>query len=335
MMKRRAIGLAIGMVLLTAACGQTDEPADNGTSSPGGATTSVTSPGAGETSTAPTTDPASDPSTTAPTGDPATTAPSSSTGAVPTSAEPTRLAEEVHYLALGDSLAAGYQPDGSGTEPNGDDPTGGYAGPVLKEVRLKHPGVKLTNLGCSGETAVSLMEGGRCDYPEGSQLDAALAYLDTHGDQTVLITLDIGANDLFGCGHGTSFDTACLANVPKDVGTRTSQVIAALREKAPTAQIVALNYYNPFVSVPDAQMGRQSNVAINALNTAIGSAAKQNDAQVADVARAFGTGDGSKPVDAAQRDAVCDLTWMCTAQDIHANDAGYQKMAEAVIAVLN
>ena len=33
------------------------------------------------------------------------------------------------YLALGDSLAAGYQPG------QGDDPTGGYVGGVLDAVR--------------------------------------------------------------------------------------------------------------------------------------------------------------------------------------------------------
>jgi hypothetical protein len=31
---------------------------------------------------------------------------------------------------------------------------------------------------------------------------------------------------------------------------------------------------------------------------------------------------------------VCELTWMCSRADIHANDAGYQVLAEAVLARL-
>ena len=59
-----------------------------------------------------------------------TTPPPSPTTA-PTSSSPTAAATG-WYLALGDSLAAGYQP------PGGDQKTRGYAGPVLEGVRKTH-----------------------------------------------------------------------------------------------------------------------------------------------------------------------------------------------------
>ena len=75
------------------------------------------------------------------------------------------------YLALGDSLAAGLQPT------TGDQPTRGYAGPVLAGLQQSRPGTALKNLGCSGETTGSMLRGGLCRYPEGSQVAAATAFL--------------------------------------------------------------------------------------------------------------------------------------------------------------
>ena len=36
-----------------------------------------------------------------------------------------------------------------------------------------------------------------CHYAAGSQLDAAVAFLEAHPGQVAFITIDIGANDLF------------------------------------------------------------------------------------------------------------------------------------------
>ncbi|MBC7560633.1 MAG: SGNH/GDSL hydrolase family protein, partial [Dermatophilaceae bacterium] len=49
------------------------------------------------------------------------------------------------YVALGDSLAAGYQPNA------GDDRTGGYVGKVLVAEQRMARKTKLRNLACSGE----------------------------------------------------------------------------------------------------------------------------------------------------------------------------------------
>ena len=71
------------------------------------------------------------------------------------------------YVALGDSLAAGYQPGGAELRDT--------AYPALTATRLGPAGDALTleNLGCSGETTTSLVKGGKCDFAAGSQLEQA------------------------------------------------------------------------------------------------------------------------------------------------------------------
>src|SRR3989440_12894543 len=59
------------------------------------------------------------------------------------------------YLALGDSLAFGYQPSGVFDQ--------GY----VQQLHAMHPDLTLTNLGCPGETSQTLVAGGRCPYPRG------------------------------------------------------------------------------------------------------------------------------------------------------------------------
>jgi hypothetical protein len=97
------------------------------------------------------------------------------------------------YLALGDSLAAGYQPG------QGDDKTGGYVGGVLDAVRTSTPKTRLVNVACSGETVVTMVVGGRCAYDEGTQLAQAVEFLHAHSRTTRLVTIDIGANDVQRC----------------------------------------------------------------------------------------------------------------------------------------
>ena len=98
-----------------------------------------------------------------------------------------------HYLALGDSLAFGYQPD--------LDFNHGYVDDFFHN--LQSHGVKdVANMGCPGETSVTFLNG-KCPYPFlrkfpylGSQLNAALTYLHLYAGQVSPVTLDIGANDI-------------------------------------------------------------------------------------------------------------------------------------------
>src|SRR5690349_16850312 len=100
---------------------------------------------------------------------PPTTAPGASPSAAPSEAPSPE--HETVYVALGDSLAAGYQPGGSELRDS--------AYPALATSRLAGDGadLRLENLGCSGETTTSLLKGGKCDFDEGSQIAQAESVL--------------------------------------------------------------------------------------------------------------------------------------------------------------
>ena len=251
---------------------------------------------------------------------PTTTSPTSTTAPAP----------EGWYLALGDSLAAGIQP-------SGDQKDRGYAGPVLEGLRKTQPGTQLKNLGCSGETTTSMLKGGRCPYPETSQVAAAVAFLKANAATTRLVTLDMGANNVLPCAKPTAVDQACATSSTTTVAKELATILGQIRAAAPKVQIVLLTYYNPILAAwREGAQGKvvaaQSQPLLAGLNAEITKAAKVVNAKVADVAGAFATTDtgGSPQPNNVKR--ICDWTWMCSQTDIHANDAGYAAMAKAVLA---
>src|SRR5260370_34732229 len=54
--------------------------------------------------------------------------------------------------------------------------------------------------------------GSPCTYPAGSQLAAALAFIRAHRSAVVLITIDIGANNVDGCAAGGGINQTCIAH---------------------------------------------------------------------------------------------------------------------------
>src|SRR3970282_2799463 len=81
---------------------------------------------------------------------------------------------KLYYLSVGDSLAAGVQPIGDPADLYRTDE--GYAEQLLAIAQTESPKLSLVKLGCPGETTTTLIEGGICSYPHGSQLDEALAF---------------------------------------------------------------------------------------------------------------------------------------------------------------
>jgi lysophospholipase L1-like esterase len=248
----------------------------------------------------------------------------------PSSTTTSAVAPTGWYLALGDSLAAGMQPT------TGDQKDRGYAGPVLEGLRTTAPDTQLTNLGCSGETTSTMLRGGLCSYPEKNQVAAAVAFLKANADNTRLITLDMGANNVLKCAQ-TTIDQACATSNTTTVARELAQILAQLRAAAPKARIVVLTYYNPLLAAwrtgPDGQkFADQSQPLMAALNAEIIKAAKPVSAKVADVAGAFATTTTSGSPQPTNVKRICDWTWMCSKRDIHANDAGYAAMAQAVLA---
>jgi len=224
-----------------------------------------------------------------------------------------------HYLALGDSLAFGYQPN--------DDFTHGYVDDLFSQLQQK--GVKdLLNLGCPGEKSSTLINGGICPYsPFSSQLAAALAYLQANAGNVSPVTLDIGANDVL---HDTDPST-CTVNVKQfyvDVAKLDAnltlvilpQLKAALKVNGRvTGKIVMMNYYDPLQNICP------NSVKFSKILNRHLAADVQSFGSIVDVFRAFG---GSK----TPNPNICTLTWMCTAPplgpDIHPTNQGYSVIAD-------
>lgn len=243
------------------------------------------------------------------------------------------------YLALGDSLAAGYQPAHDGL-PAGDHKTEGYAGQVLTDLRANQGKTKLVNLGCSGETTVTMTDGGKCSYDDGSQLAQAVSFLKAHKNKVRMVTLDIGSNDVLHCvSPTTGIDMGCVTGALTRLQQNLPDILGQLRAASPQTRIVVLNYYDPILAawlVGGESEAKLSLMLLGAINAGIADAAKGVNASTADVAGAFSSNDwtlttvpglGEIPTNVAR---ICEWTWMCTQQNIHPNDTGYGVLADAV-----
>jgi hypothetical protein len=98
-----------------------------------------------------------------------------------------------YYLAPGDSLAFGFQPN--------FDWDHGYAAQWWTDLQT-HGSRNYATHGCSGETTHEFISGGcpftklRHSYSGGSQLDAAVTFINDHAGQLGPVSLDIGADDM-------------------------------------------------------------------------------------------------------------------------------------------
>ena len=258
-----------------------------------------------------------------------------------------------YYLALGDSLAWGYQPNSTGV---GVRSGHGYADDLAGYLRTHGDrGVKYVNLSCPGETTGTMLDGG-CPDLAGSgqkytvQVDAAAAFLRAHPHSRILVTLDIGANNVDGCLSGGSLDTTCVTEGVTEAGVQVPQLLQKLEKAAgPRVSFTGMNYYDPFLAEwmtgAAGQPLAQASVALSTtFNGVLGADYAAYGVPVADVSSAFETTDftdtvpldGTRvPVNVAN---ICTLTWMCApapiGPNIHANNAGYALIARTFEALL-
>lgn len=271
--------------------------------------------------------------------------PAVSAGSAAANAATSPPAAKQYYLALGDSLAAGYQPNHQGGQ--------GYVNQLDARLRSSHGRVlTLENVSCSGETTRTLIHGGICWYPGetgiGAQLTAALDFLRAHRSHVPLITIDIGGNDLNPCDGATSVSAAgaCAKPLIATMSRNLTAVLKALRAADPSAVISGMNYYAPELAYwLDGAAGRSYATAhlsvTKSMNAALAADYKVAKAFYANVFSRFRSSDltgkttlpghGTVPVAVAR---VCEWTWMCTAGDEHADKSGYAAIAAAFYAVL-
>lgn len=239
-----------------------------------------------------------------------------------------------YHLALGDSLAAGV----------GAPAWQGYVPRITAHEVPRLSGLTLKNVSCSGATTTSLLNGGGCSYPEGSQLAAAEAFLRAHPGQVSFITIDIGANDVTGCVSAAGVDQVCAQARLATVQANLTQILARLRAAGPGVPTFGMTYYNPFLAywiVGNQSTAIASDQALGSFNTLLTSVFQAAGVQVAPVAASFdssnfaltGTYNGvTVPQNVAN---LCAWTHMCTNADIHANATGHQRIATDFTALID
>jgi lysophospholipase L1-like esterase len=199
-------------------------------------------------------------------------------------------------------------------------------------LRVIRPGIQTVNMSCPGETTTTFIQGG-CQFPNallhtayaGTQLQAALAFLQAHPGQVNPITLSIGANDVnaiaSACG---GLNLACVApKVPAavaQVSKNLTQILTALRQAAPNSEIILLAPYNPYAAVDPA-----TNPFAEALDKVMSQVADQLGVITVNAYNAFNLA-------TPQPQSICRLTNFCLpasagGPDIHASDAGYAVIA--------
>lgn len=285
------------------------------------------------------------------------------------SVAPRALLRAPVLLALGDSLAAGYQPSYATHPPPVDPATGfrdtGYPGSYPADIAaVRH--LRVVDLACPGETT-STMTGtpaiARCattyrdELGASSQLGAATSYLEAHKGTVALVTLDLGANDVDSCASSGRISLSCVQSGEARVSARLPAIVAALRRALaaddPGARLVAMNYYDPFLGVAYSPGGLVGTVgatlslaATTAFDRRLGALFAHARVPVANVAAAFHTyaalpllvyAGHRLPANVVY---VCRWTWMCPTSgssshaDIHATTAGYRVIAAAFERIL-
>lgn len=244
-----------------------------------------------------------------------------------------RAQDASYYLALGDSLAIGVQPDANGDYVATNQ---GYVDDLYALYHARLPVLRLVKLGCTGETTTSMITGfgSGCTYPAGSQLAQAVAFLQTH--RVLLITIDIGADNLLRCLSLTApVDPACVGDAAVTAANDLATILGTLRAYAPHTLIVGMNYNDPLVAAwvfgpAGQQLAAASLVATRLFNQAIETVYGLMRVPIADVAATFRT-------DSFPANVLLALAWTWMGAppprgpDVHPNALGYAAMAASFV----
>ena len=237
------------------------------------------------------------------------------------------LGQTKTYLALGDSLAWGYQPNDTARSA-GDK---GYVRRVadwLGTVQGVRP--QVLNLGVPGETASSFFDTSEIgallnsNYPilfRQSQRDTFIARI--AGRNITHVTVALGGNDLLELLTADflalPFDqqTAIVDQVLVTTDARLGQIFSLLRQRLPAVSVAVPCYYDPYGAFPGSPEERISLYAIPRLNRVLANRAKEAFTGSFDTLQAF-------------KGNELAYTWIGE-DDIHARDPGYARIADLAI----
>ncbi len=259
-----------------------------------------------------------------------------------------------YYLALGDSLSQGMQPNAQGTL---QDTSEGYTDDLWQAEQGQIHNLQLVKLGCGGESTTSMLTGKgneanarafHCVTSDGSQLVAAERFLKAHHQrgEVPLVTVDIGANDVDGCATATNVGT-CVSNGIGTIAANVPKIFSALKHAAPAGTtFAAMTLYDPVLAGYFSPAGTTAHglaaasvAFLKQVNQKLIADDQAAGFKTADVAGAFDSYAGGQtvpwegqqiPLDVAR---LCSWTWACqtppSGPNIHANKNGYAVIAGA------
>ena len=245
--------------------------------------------------------------------------------------------EQPKLLALGDSIAFGYNPFAASFDKDKD---------FVGYPEILEDSFSVKNAGCPGEASCSFLssaapdfgcKGYRGAYPlhvnygnKETQLEYALSRLEDPEDVPDVITLNLAGNDIFLLQAACGGDPVCFQLGFEDmVTTLTGNIYAILgnlRGAGYTGEIVFLTLYTTatYATNPGAVF------AVQAINDAAASILPLFGARLADGFSALGAGVVSP----------CEQGWLIPSPapgggcDVHPSTAGHELLADAILNAL-
>jgi GDSL-like Lipase/Acylhydrolase family len=256
------------------------------------------------------------------------------------------------YLDIGASESLGFQPTGI-PDHNGERTDTGYANDLILREGLKGVALTLEQIGCPGDTIQSLLDtttSDACYTAPNNQLTKAEAYLQAHRADQVLVTVDLGFNNVRPCMEADPVNETCLAQAITAIQHDLPIVLKDLKSSAgPGVHFIGIEYADPYLgyylnpSVGPAD-ATATLAGMDRLDEVLGGIYAAAGVPVANVPALFQVNNsapvtvpnvGSIPTNVQQ---ACELTWFCYTTpfgpDDHPNNAGYSLIAEAIEAEL-
>ena len=253
------------------------------------------------------------------------------------------------YLDIGASVSVGVQP--TPRDPTGQPTNRGYSDRLVTLEAARGVTLKLTELGCPGESIAMMIRGpDPCYVMPDTQLSDAVAFLHAHHNAATLVSVDLGFNTLNVCFRHLDIDLTCVTPKLALLRQQLTLVLRTLTQAAgPNVVFVGLGHYNPYLTKSTKEGAAEvfagnSVTALHRLNTSLLQVYHSFKIPMADIVTAFHEEDLTKvrisktEVTTANVKYECKFTWMCAPKpfgpNLHPTDAGYQAIANAMLKVL-
>jgi lysophospholipase L1-like esterase len=249
-----------------------------------------------------------------------------------------------YYVAVGGSLSVGFQPTPNAV--SGEPTDDGYANDLVTLESSRWPDLQVVHTGCPGETTQTMLQGGdRCYAAPNSQIQAVVTFLRDNPGSTVLVTVDLGFNDVSRCLIHETVDSACVSRALDRIRLQLPEILRDIQAVTPAdTEIIGLNHYDPYLADDrgdqhDQLFALRSVGIVDQLNDLLDQVYTQRGIELANVQAAFDHFGGETSVSDPGADQMCDITWMCASPPLgpnpHPNDLGYRIIASAIASVVS